>query len=97
MLPSPKDVFISQQMKIHNDKWKVHSLPDEEYIKFLEYQYKQLRDAVVLSYDLLITRCSSSDWHSEWFVEDVDKILQTIKTSYDRTLEEIFEDDKEGN
>lgn len=97
MLPSPKGVFISQQMKIHNDKWKVHSLPDEEYIKFLEQQYEQLRDSLVLSYELLIHRSSSSDWHSEWFVEDVDRILQTIKVSYDRTLEEIFEDDKEEN
>ena len=97
MLPEPKEVFISQQMKIHNDKWKVHSLPDEEYIKFLEYQYKQLCDALVLSYDLLVPRASLSDWHTEGFRDNINQIVETIKISHDRTLEEIFEDDKEGN
>lgn len=97
MLPTSKEVFIERQMKIHNDKWKVFPISQEEYIKFLEQKYEQLRKALILSYDLLVPRASLGDWHLEWFREDVNQIVETIKSSYDRPLEEIFGENKEEN
>lgn len=48
MLPTPKEVFTEKQLKIHNDKWKVFPIDKEEYIRFLEEAYDEMRAKLII-------------------------------------------------